>query len=119
MPRNPGAKKNQHNHKHENGLVGPGKRIIKQRSNGQLNSSPRVSHPDTPPLTPVTSNSLLNPQPDHDTNDSQSDARQDGPGDTRKNALRTRDSESSYDGHDFTEHRDLLQHTEEGTLQWN
>src|SRR5271170_6340105 len=117
MPRNLGAKKNQHNHKHENGLVGPGKRITKQRSNGQLNGSPRAPHPDTPPLTPVTSTSLLNSRPDHDTNDSQSDARQDGLGDTRKNALRTRDSESSYDGQDFTAHRVLRQHSEDGTLQ--
>jgi hypothetical protein len=118
MPRNPGAKKNQHNHKHENGLVGPGKRITKQRSNGQLSGSPRGSHPDTPPLTPVTSTSLLNAPPDHDTNDSQSDARQDGSGDTRKNVLRTRGSESSYDGQDFNAHRVLRPtHSEDGTLQ--
>jgi hypothetical protein len=118
MPRNPGAKKNQHNHKHENGLVGPGKRITKQRSNGQINGSPRGAHPDTPPLTPVTSNSLLNVQPDPDANDSQSDAKQDGPSDPRKNALRTRDSESSYDGQDFGANGGLRQkHSEDETLR--
>ena len=117
MPRNPGAKKNQHNHKHENGLVGPGKRITKQRSNGQINGTPRGAHPDTPPLTPVTSNSLLNVQPDQDPNDSQSDAKQDGPSDPRKITLRTRSSESSYDGQDLNANGDLRQkYSEDGTL---
>ena len=39
MPR--GAKKpgNQHNSRHENGVVAPGKRITKQKSNGHLNGS--------------------------------------------------------------------------------
>src|SRR5947207_3366634 len=118
MPRNPAAKKNQHNHKHENGLVGPGKRITKQRSNGQINGSPRGAHPDTPPLTPVTSPSLLNAQSDPDTNDSQSDAKQEGASDPRKSSLQTRDSESSYDGQDFNANADPRQkHTEDGMLR--
>ena len=118
MPRNPGAKKNQHSHKHENGLVGPGKRITRQRSNGQINGSPRGAHPDTPPPTPVTSNSLLNAQPDPDTNDSHSDAKQDGISDPRKNTLRTRDSESSYDGQDANANGDLRQkYSDDGTTR--
>ena len=36
MPR---RKPTQHNNRHENGVVAPGKRIIKQKSNGQLNGS--------------------------------------------------------------------------------
>ena len=50
MPR--GAKKtaNQHNSRHENGVVAPGKRITKQKSNGHLNGSPDArSQSDTPP----------------------------------------------------------------------
>ncbi|MCJ1391206.1 hypothetical protein MMC18_004068 [Xylographa bjoerkii] len=51
MPR--GAKKNahQHNSKHENGIVAPGKRITKQKSNGHLSGSPDGrSRANTPPL---------------------------------------------------------------------
>ncbi|MCJ1355212.1 MAG: hypothetical protein MMC33_005203 [Icmadophila ericetorum] len=51
MPR--GAKKNanQHNNRHENGIVAPGKRIIKQKSNGHLNGSPDGRpRANTPPL---------------------------------------------------------------------
>jgi hypothetical protein len=50
--RPPGTAANQHNPRHENGVVGPGKRIQKQRSNGQLNGGPKSSdkHPTTPPL---------------------------------------------------------------------
>ena len=51
MPR--GAKKNanQHNNRHENGVVAPGKRIVKQKSNGHLNGSPDGrATANTPPL---------------------------------------------------------------------
>ena len=51
MPR--GAKKNahQHNSRHENGIVAPGKRIAKQKSNGHLSGSPDGrSGENTPPL---------------------------------------------------------------------
>ncbi|ETN36922.1 uncharacterized protein HMPREF1541_07909 [Cyphellophora europaea CBS 101466] len=66
MPRPAGARKNQHNNRHENGLVGPGKRVVKQRSSQGLNgiaksstpteslidsSAPRPSVP-TPPISP-------------------------------------------------------------------
>jgi hypothetical protein len=58
MPRAPSATKRQQgaaNHRdtrHENGLVGPGKRIQKQKSNGHLNghAKPSESQPSTPPL---------------------------------------------------------------------
>ena len=50
MPR--GVKKpgNQHNTRHENGVVAPGKRITKQKSNGHLNGSAEgTSHSAHPP----------------------------------------------------------------------
>ena len=54
MPR--GVKKpgNQHNSRHENGVVAPGKRITKQKSNGHLNGSAEGSaHTNgVPPLHP-------------------------------------------------------------------
>ncbi|MCJ1376165.1 hypothetical protein MMC20_007405 [Loxospora ochrophaea] len=55
MPR--GAKKNanQHNNRHENGIVAPGKRISKQKSNGHLSANPEASSKaNTPPLTPLS-----------------------------------------------------------------
>lgn len=55
MPR-PGNKArglNQHNTRHENGVVAPGKRITKQKSNGHLNgSADGASHPKTLPTSP-------------------------------------------------------------------
>ncbi|MCJ1363168.1 hypothetical protein MMC16_002275 [Acarospora aff. strigata] len=39
-PRTKKQNANQHNPRHENGLVGPGRRVAKQRSNGQLNGNP-------------------------------------------------------------------------------
>ncbi|MCJ1478430.1 hypothetical protein MMC13_007110 [Lambiella insularis] len=68
MPR--GAKKNahQHNSKHENGIVAPGKRIIKQKSNGHLNGSPEGrSRANTPPL-PTLPASHIGSTHDNDTN---------------------------------------------------
>jgi hypothetical protein len=58
MPRAPSATKRQQgaaNHRdtrHENGLVGPGKRVQKQKSNGHLNGHAKSSEsqPSTPPL---------------------------------------------------------------------
>lgn len=48
MPRNPAAKKHQHNNRHENGLVGPGKRVSKQKSNGHLNGAAKGPVPSEP-----------------------------------------------------------------------
>lgn len=54
----PGA--NQRDTRHENGLVGPGKRVLKQKSNGQLNGQAKSpeSSSSTPPLpaTPPATN---------------------------------------------------------------
>lgn len=78
MPRGPNTSKrqqgaaNQRDTRHENGLVGPGKRVQKQKSNGHLNGhvkSPE-SNSSTPPLpgTPPATNgharqSILGEQP--------------------------------------------------------
>ncbi|KAL2215964.1 putative ubiquitination network signaling protein [Thermoascus aurantiacus ATCC 26904] len=40
MPRSAAARRNHHSNRHENGLVVPGKRVTKQKSNGHLNGSP-------------------------------------------------------------------------------
>ncbi|MCJ1311154.1 hypothetical protein MMC25_004824 [Agyrium rufum] len=51
MPRAPKKNANQHNTRHENGIVAPGKRIAKQKSNGHLDGSPDGrSRANTPPL---------------------------------------------------------------------
>jgi ubiquitination network signaling protein AcrB len=99
MPRSGAGKKNQHNHRHENGLVGPGKRITKQRSNGQLNDAAKGAVPDTPPLTPTASADPLMKSPvANDSNASLSDAKQDAAGSIGIRGLRKRSSESSADG---------------------
>ena len=56
-------KGNQHNSRHENGVVAPGKRITKQRSNGHLNGSPEgVSQADGVPVTtPAVQSTILPP----------------------------------------------------------
>ncbi|KAH6720303.1 hypothetical protein DL95DRAFT_378901 [Leptodontidium sp. 2 PMI_412] len=52
--RQPGAA-NQRDTRHENGLVGPGKRVQKQKSNGQLNGHARsIENHSTPPPLPGT-----------------------------------------------------------------
>ena len=61
MPR--GAKKNanQHNNRHENGIVAPGKRITKQKSNGHLSGSPDGrSQANTPPLPSPSAQHISN-----------------------------------------------------------
>ncbi|KAL9639163.1 MAG: hypothetical protein Q9204_001232 [Flavoplaca sp. TL-2023a] len=56
MPK-PKKAPNQHNTRHENGVVAPGKRITKQKSNGHLSANPdgpaNPSSTSTPPAAPV------------------------------------------------------------------
>lgn len=60
MPRGSKKSANQHNSRHENGVVAPGKRIRKQKSTGQINGTvDGVSQPK-----PSPSRSHSNPQPD-------------------------------------------------------
>lgn len=105
MPRSGAGKKNQHNHRHENGLVGPGKRIVKQKSNGQLTAATTGVIPDTPPLTPTISDDpLMRSQAANDSSASLSDSRQDPAASVGIHGLRKRNSESSNDGQ--TTHHD-------------
>ena len=50
MPRAGKKNAHQHNNRHENGIVAPGKRITKQKSNGHLNGSPDGRSTASPPL---------------------------------------------------------------------
>jgi ubiquitination network signaling protein AcrB len=99
MPRNPGAKKNQHNNRHENGLVGPGKRVTKQKSNGLLNGSPKGAVPDEP-LTPAASHSPMTNHANNASSSSLSESKHDSAKDARRAGLKKRGSDSSYDAQD-------------------
>lgn len=72
MPR-PGNKArglNQHNTRHENGVVAPGKRIAKQRSNGHLNASADgTSSSKTVSTSPSSAARTTTRLPDSRTND--------------------------------------------------
>ncbi|MCJ1440476.1 MAG: hypothetical protein MMC23_000960 [Stictis urceolatum] len=58
MPRGGKKNANQHNNRHENGVVAPGKRIARQKSNGHLNgNSEGRSGEDTPPVPTATGTS--------------------------------------------------------------
>lgn len=82
MPRAPSATKRQQgaaNHRdtrHENGLVGPGRRVQKQKSNGHLNGHVKSSEslPPTPPLPatppPATNGHVPQPGPADNISDS-------------------------------------------------
>ena len=64
---------NQHNTRHENGVVAPGKRIIKQKSNGHLNASPEgPSHSRNLPTSPSPAARTASRLPDSRTNDDSS-----------------------------------------------
>lgn len=103
MPRSGAAKKNQHNHRHENGLVGPGKRVTKQRSSSQLNGAAKGPVTDTPPLTPPTTSAdpLMRSHLTSDWNPPSSDAKQDAAESTAFYRLRKMGSETSADVHNI------------------
>ena len=66
MPRGPKKTAHQHNNRHENGIVAPGKRITRQKSNGHINGSTDGSpQPSTPPSAPSTDTHV----PDRRTNE--------------------------------------------------
>lgn len=61
---------NQHNTRHENGVVAPGKRIVKQKSNGHLGgSADGTSHSKTLPASPSSAARATTRLPDTGTND--------------------------------------------------
>ncbi|KAL9075927.1 MAG: hypothetical protein Q9161_001321 [Pseudevernia consocians] len=64
---------NQHNTRHENGVVAPGKRIAKQKSNGHLNgSADGTSHSKTLQTSPFSAARTTTRLPDSRTNDESS-----------------------------------------------
>lgn len=64
---------NQHNTRHENGVVAPGKRITKQKSNGHLNpSADGSSHSRVLPTSPSPTARTTTRLPDSRTNDESS-----------------------------------------------
>ncbi|KAI4136874.1 MAG: hypothetical protein LQ341_005392 [Variospora aurantia] len=68
MPRAGKKAANQHNTRHENGVVAPGKRITKQKSNGHINGLPNGSvHPNLPPSASPAAASPVTPLPDNVT----------------------------------------------------
>ena len=99
MPRTSSSKKGHNTHRHENGLVGPGKRITKQKSNGQINGVPKGQPPDTPPLSPIlTANPLLSPSTGNTSSASLTDPLARDPAAlSRVNGVGKRASESSLD----------------------
>ncbi|KAL8898280.1 MAG: hypothetical protein Q9207_006789 [Kuettlingeria erythrocarpa] len=69
MPRAGKKAANQHNTRHENGVVAPGKRITKQKSNGNINGSPHGSATsNAPPSASLVAAPLVNQPPDNVTN---------------------------------------------------
>ena len=97
MPRPAGGKKNTHHHKHEGGLVGPGKKVTKQKSGGQLNGNHKVAVPDEPLPGTVPAQTATNYQANNVSTSSLSDPTATPPIDSRRGALKKRDSEESYD----------------------
>ena len=98
MPRSSASKKAHSNHRHENGLVGPGKRITKQKSNGQLNGAPKGAPPDTPPQSPILSaNQVLNDSTANNSNGSLSEPSKDSNNLLRPATVTKRVSDSSVD----------------------
>lgn len=75
MPR--GAKKSahQHNNRHENGVVAPGKRIRKQKSNGHLNGNHDGTSPSPTPPSRSSSTSQPTNLPDKSINGSATHAK--------------------------------------------
>ena len=53
MPRSSAAARKSHNNRHEHGLVGPGKKVSKQKSNGNLNGASSGSAPSSGPSSQI------------------------------------------------------------------
>lgn len=100
MPRNPAAKKGHHNNRHENGLVGPGKRVSRQKSNGQLNGIAKSSSTADEPLPTSSHVQYTDGQPVSVSTGIDLEANPDASASTEELRWRKRGSESSSDGHD-------------------
>lgn len=99
MPRGVKKQGNQHNSRHENGIVAPGRRITKQKSNGHLNGSAEgVSQAETAPVPP---------QPAHTTS-RLPDKRTSGAAPTAKSGSETADHIEERPSQDQTENIEVL-----------
>ena len=96
MPRPAGGKKNTHHHKHEGGLVGPGKKVTKQKSGGQLNGNHKAAVPGEP-LPGTVSQTPMNFQANNVSTSSLSEPIGTPPIGSRRGVLKKQDSEESYD----------------------
>ncbi|RMZ87037.1 hypothetical protein DV736_g5740, partial [Chaetothyriales sp. CBS 134916] len=110
MPRNPGARKYQHNNRHENGLVGPGKRVTKQKSNGHLNGNPKASVPSQSSLPQGLQSQLVNGSRPEAQPSTSAESSADCPaGSVVPPALETQASESSYEANTAEENAKRLE----------
>lgn len=99
MPRNL-AKKGHHNNRHENGLVGPGKRVSKSKSNGQLNGTAKSSPSTIDDPLPNASKSQPCTEPIAASTALESETSPDATATVNEVRWRKRDSESSSDFQD-------------------
>lgn len=100
MPRNPAVKKGHHNNRHENGLVGPGKRVSKQKSNGQLNGSAKSPATPEEPLPTSPIGTCAEPQASATATGQDLEGAFDTAAPSEELRWRKRDSESSSDGNE-------------------
>lgn len=100
MPRNPAVKKGHHNNRHENGLVGPGKRVPKQKSNSQLNGIARPPATPEEPLPTSPIGTCAEQQASAASTGIDLDSAFDAAAASEELRWRKRDSESSSDGNE-------------------
>ncbi|KAK5088463.1 hypothetical protein LTR05_002681 [Lithohypha guttulata] len=100
MPRNPAVKKGHHNNRHENGLVGPGKRVAKQKSNGQLSGSAKAPTTPDEPLPSPSNPQLIERESSSVSTGVDQDVVVDPSMNGEELRWRKRHSESSSDGQD-------------------
>ncbi|KAK5083240.1 hypothetical protein LTR70_007956 [Exophiala xenobiotica] len=100
MPRNPAVKKGHHNNRHENGLVGPGKRVSRQKSNGQINGNAKPSPSADEPLPTSSNAQYVEREPASVSTGVDLEANPDASASAEELRWRKRGSESSSDGQD-------------------
>lgn len=100
MPPRNAVKKGHHNNRHENGLVGPGKRVPKQKSNGQLNGTARSSVTADEQLPSSSTAHFAEREPSSFSTGVNAEPSCSVPTSVEELRLRKRGSESSSDGQD-------------------
>lgn len=111
MPRGSKKSAHQHNSRHENGIVAPGKRIRKQKSNGHLNGSPDgASRSNTPPSRSPSTSHPATHLPDRSTN---------GSATTTKNGLHASTPAIEFNQHVAEEALDEMELPVNGSMHAN